>query len=129
MWQMTPLEDYIIVERHRPSERTVGGLWIPEAVQDGKTHLATVLEVGPGRTTDDGQLIPMVVKKGQTVLIGKYVGSHIWPNGEGRDPQWLAIREDDVVAIVSGVENVEPTNGHVIATLEEMVAALPEGIG
>ncbi|MDP9142999.1 MAG: co-chaperone GroES, partial [Pseudomonadota bacterium] len=48
-----------------------------------------------GKKAEDGKLIPMDVKKGDTVLFGKYSGSEVKVDGE----DLLVMREDDIMAV------------------------------
>lgn len=64
------LYDYVLVEAVR--EEKVGELIKPESYED-KTELGTVIAVGPGKILDDGTLLPMPVKAGDTVFYGKFL--------------------------------------------------------
>ncbi len=55
------------------------------------------MEVGLGRTTEDGKKVPMEVKKGDRVLYGKYSGTEVTLDGS----EYLIMRESDILAIVS----------------------------
>lgn len=113
--EMHPLDDYLVVERFDPDTK-VGTLWLPEISRDDKVHVARVLKVGPGRYADNGQKVPMVVREGDVVLIGKYIGQTIHPDGMRSDGRhWLAIREDDVIAIADVVsDEAEQESGSVL---------------
>jgi chaperonin GroES len=56
-----------------------------------------VIAVGPGRTTEDGKRIPLDVKKGDRILIGKYSGTDVKIDGT----EYVIIREDDVLGVLS----------------------------
>ena len=58
---------------------------------------AKVIEVGLGKRNEDGKLIPFEVKKGDTVLIGKYAGTEVTI----ADKEHLILREEDVLAVIS----------------------------
>ena len=62
-----PLEDRIVVEPNEAETTTSSGLVIPDTAKE-KPQQGTVTAVGPGRTTDDGKVVPMAVKVGDTVL-------------------------------------------------------------
>ena len=55
-----------------------------------------VVAIGPGRTTDDGKIIPMTVKVGDKILFTKYAPNEIKIDNK----EYLVIREDDVLAIL-----------------------------
>jgi chaperonin GroES len=57
-----------------------------------------IVEVGPGRTAEDGKRIDMEVKKGDKVLYGKYSGTEV---SIGTD-EYLIMRESDIFAIIQG---------------------------
>ena len=90
-----PLHDRLLVERLDEGEQQVGGIIIPDTAKE-KPQQGRVLAVGKGRVSDDGTLIPLDVKVGDTVLFGKYAGTDIKLDGEER----LIMREDDVLAVV-----------------------------
>ena len=72
-----------------------GGIIIPDTAKE-KPQEAEVIAVGPGKRTDDGNHIPMELKKGQKVLISKYGGTDVKIDGE----EHVILREDDILAIV-----------------------------
>ena len=57
---------------------------------------AKVQAVGEGKFDDNGKRIPLDVKKGDRILIGKYAGTEI----KIEDEELLILREDEVLAIV-----------------------------
>ena len=57
---------------------------------------AKVEAVGEGKFDDNGKRIPLDVKKGDRILIGKYAGTEI----KIEDQELLILREDEVLAIV-----------------------------
>ena len=93
--KIRPLHDRIVIKRKSEEERTAGGLYIPESAKERPTQ-ATVVAVGTGRYREDGQLIPLAVKAGDTVLFGKYAGSEIKIDGE----ELLIIREEDILGVL-----------------------------
>jgi chaperonin GroES len=93
--KIKPLRDRIVVKRIEESEQKVGGIIIPDTAKE-KPMTAEVIAVGSGRVLDDGKKVPLEVKKGAKVLIGKYAGSEIKIEGT----EYLILREDDVLGIV-----------------------------
>lgn len=93
--QVKPLSDRLIVRRKEKEEKTLGGIVLPDSAKE-KPIEGDVIAVGPGRRTDGGQLVPMQVGTGQTVLFGKYAGTEIKLNGQ----EYVVLREDDVIGIV-----------------------------
>ena len=91
-----PLHDRVLVARTEEGEQQVGGIVIPDTAKE-KPQQGIVLAVGKGRTTENGTVLSLDVKVGDTVLFGKYGGSEITLDGEDR----LILREDDVLAVVT----------------------------
>ncbi len=91
-----PLADRVLVKRlDEAEEQKVGGIIIPDTAKE-KPQEAEIVAVGPGRL-EDGKHIPLEVKEGDKVLIGKYSGTEVKIEGE----EYLIMREDDVLAIVA----------------------------
>lgn len=93
--QVNPLADRVLIKPLEPEEAKKGGIIIPDTAKE-KPQQGEVIEVGPGRTTDDGKRIPMEVKKGSKVLYGKYSGTEVTVD----DVEYLIMRESDILAIV-----------------------------
>ena len=85
-----PLADRVLVEPAAAEEKTAGGIIIPDTAKE-KPQKGIIVAVGNGKPDE-----PMTVKKGDTVLYGKFAGTEI--NIEGRD--YLIMRESDLFAIV-----------------------------
>lgn len=92
--KVVPLHDRIVVARIDAEEKTAGGIIIPDTAKE-KPQQGTVVAVGSGRVNDEGTLIPLDVKAGNTVLFGKYAGTEIKLEGE----EYLIVREDEVLAV------------------------------
>lgn len=93
--QIKPLSDHIFVEAFNEEKTTKGGIFIP-ASADEKPIMGKVIAIGPGKTTDEGKLIPISVKVGDKVLFTKYAPNEI----EIDEKKYLVIREDDILAII-----------------------------
>ena len=72
-----------------------GGLYIPDTAKE-KPQQGTVIAVGPGRRTDQGELIEVELKKGNKILYGKYSGTEVTVDGT----EYLIVRESDVLAVL-----------------------------
>ncbi len=93
---ITPLADRVLVKPSEDlEEKSSGGIIIPDTAKE-KPMKGEIREVGSGRQTEDGKVIPMTVKKGDKILYGKYSGTEIKIDGE----ELLIMRESDVLAIV-----------------------------
>ena len=90
-----PLADRVLIKPIEAEEVKRGGIIIPDTAKE-KPMQGEVKEVGDGRQTEDGKMIPMTVKKGDKILYGKYSGTEISVDGE----DLLIMRESDVLAIV-----------------------------
>ena len=93
--KLRPLYDRIVVRRKEAKEQVRGGIIIPDTAKE-KPQEAEVIAVGEGKFSDDGKRMKLDVKKGDTVLIGKYSGTDI----KIEDVEYTIIREDEVLAIV-----------------------------
>ena len=93
---LQPLEDRIVVRPGESEETTASGLVIPDTAKE-KPQQGEVLSVGPGRRSDQtGDLIPLDVQVGDTVVYSKYGGTEITVDGE----DLLILSARDVLAIV-----------------------------
>lgn len=93
--QIKPLSDHIFVEAISEEKTTKGGIFIPESAEE-KPVMGKVIAVGPGKTSDEGKLIPLNVKVGDKILFTKYSPSEIKID----EKEYLVIREDDILAII-----------------------------
>jgi len=93
--KIRPLADRILVKREEPTETVRGGIIIPDTAKE-KPQEARVVAVGPGSLDDDGKRVPLEVKKGELILIGKYAGTEVKIDGE----EHLIMRESDVLAVI-----------------------------
>jgi chaperonin GroES len=90
-----PLEDRVLVKPIEAESKTASGLYLPEASKERPVKGA-VVAVGPGKRAKDGKSSPMSVKKGDTVVYGKYAGSEIEIKGETH----LILRESELFGVV-----------------------------
>jgi chaperonin GroES len=88
--KIKPLEDRVLVEPQAAEEKTASGIIIPDSAKE-KPQKGTVVAVGPG--TKD---VNIEVKKGDTVLYGKYSGTEL--TVEGKD--YLIMRQSDILAVI-----------------------------
>ncbi len=92
--KIRPLYDHILVERIE-EEMKKGGIIIPDTAKE-KPQQGKVIAVGGGRRDEKGKQIPLEVKKGDTILFGKYAGTEV----KIEDHEYLIIREDDILGII-----------------------------
>ena len=92
-----PLRDRVVVKRLEEQEQKIGGIIIPDTAKE-KPQQGKVVAVGNGRVTDEGKMIPLDVKVGDTVLFGKYSGTEIKLEGT----EYLIVREEEILGIIEG---------------------------
>lgn len=95
MSKIVPLHDRLVVERVEQEQKTSGGIVIPDNAKE-KPIRGKVLAVGKGKPLDNGNVRPLEIKVGQTVLFGKYAGTEV----KVQDKDVLVLREDDILAII-----------------------------
>ena len=95
---LKPLDDRIVVQPNEAEQTTASGLVIPDTAKE-KPQQGKVLAVGPGkRAEQSGELIPLGIEVGQTVLYSKYGGTEVTIDGD----DLLILSSRDVLAIVEG---------------------------
>jgi chaperonin GroES len=93
---LKPLDDRIVVRPSEAEEKTASGLVIPDTAKE-KPQQGEVLSVGPGRRSEQtGDLIPLDVQVGDTVVYAKDGDTEITVDGE----DLLILTARDVLAIV-----------------------------
>lgn len=93
--KVQPLADRVVVEPLEESEEMRGGLYIPDTAKE-KPQQGTVVAVGPGRLSDEGERMPVELTTGQRILYGKYSGTEVTIDGQ----DVLIIKESDVLAVL-----------------------------
>jgi chaperonin GroES len=95
--KLRPLHDRVVVKRVEEEKKSAGGIFIPDSAAE-KPQRGKVIAVGKGKTNEQGDLRPLDVKVGDTVLFGKYAGTEIKWDGD----DVLMMREDDILAVIEG---------------------------
>jgi len=90
---LEPLGDRIVVKPVAKEEVTKGGIVLPDTAKE-KPQEGEVVAVGPGRVTEEGNRIPLDVKKGDKIVYPKYSGTELKVDGE----EYLIMRESEVLA-------------------------------
>ena len=94
---LQPLEDRIVVRPSEAETQTASGLVIPDTAKE-KPQQGSVLAVGPGRRSEQtGEIIPLGIEVGDTVVYSKYGGTEL--NVEGED--LLILTSRDILAKVA----------------------------
>ncbi|SDO59325.1 co-chaperone GroES [Desulforhopalus singaporensis] len=92
--KIKPLNDRIVVEREEQEQKTSGGIFIPDSAKE-KPLQGRVVAVGPGKTAEGKERIPLQVCEGDRVLFGKYAGTDVKIDGV----DCTIMREDDILAV------------------------------
>ena len=92
-----PLHDRVVIRRLEEDEKTAGGIIIPDSAKE-KPMQGQVLAVGPGSRNEKGEVVPLDVQAGDTVLFGKWSGTEVRIDGE----DVLIMKESDVMGVIEG---------------------------
>ncbi|MDF1790697.1 MAG: co-chaperone GroES [Thalassobaculaceae bacterium] len=90
-----PLHDRVVVEALQSDTKTAGGIIIPDTAKE-KPVQGTVVAVGPGARDETGKVQKLDVKKGDTVLYGKWSGTEVKIDGK----DLLIMKESDIMGVV-----------------------------
>jgi chaperonin GroES len=93
--KINPIRDRILIKPLNAETVTKSGIFIPDNAQE-KPSQGKVLAVGTGKLTDEGQIVPLVVKEGDTVMYGKFSGQTVKVD----NVEHVILKEDEVMAIV-----------------------------
>ena len=91
---LKPLADRVVLKQNAAEERTSSGIFLTTSAQE-KPEIYEVVEVGPGGMVE-GNVVEMIVKAGQQVLVGKYSGSKVKLD----DQEYTIVRQSDILAII-----------------------------
>ena len=94
--KVRPLRDRILVRRIDEPEQKVGGIIVPDSAKE-KPQQAEVVAVGSGRVLDNGSRVPLGVKAGDKVLVGKWSGTEVKIDGT----EYLILKEDEVLGVLA----------------------------
>ncbi len=93
---VVPLHDRVLLKRLEEKEVVKGGIIIPDTAKE-KPQEAEVIAVGKGRVTEDGKVIPLDVKKGDKVLIGKFSGTEV----TFENVEHVIVREEEILGKIT----------------------------
>jgi chaperonin GroES len=97
-----PLHDRVVIRRIDAEEKTVGGIIIPDTVQE-KPMEGVVVAAGPGARNEQGEIVALEVKAGDRILFGKWSGTEVKLDGE----ELLIMKESDIMGIVEGMPAIK----------------------
>ncbi len=93
--KVRPLHDRVIVRRLDEEEKSAGGIIIPDSAKE-KPVQGKVIAVGKGKSLENGEVRPLDVKEGDTVIFSTYAGTEIKLDGD----TFLMMREDDILGVI-----------------------------
>lgn len=91
-----PLHDRVLVRRIEQSERTKGGIIIPDTAKE-KPMEGEIVATGSGHVNDNGQVRPLDVKKGDRVIFSKWAGTEVTIDGE----ELMVMKESDIIGVIA----------------------------
>lgn len=95
MTEIIPIRDRLVVQKIEDELKTKSGLVLSEDTKERPTK-GTVLAVGEGAMNEDGKILPMVVKVGDTVVFAKFSGIPMKVDKE----EYLILDEKEILAIL-----------------------------
>lgn len=93
--KLRPLHDRVVIKRMEEERTSPGGIVIPDSATE-KPIRGEVMAVGNGKVNESGDVRPLDLKVGDTVLFGKYSGTEVKVEGD----DLLVMREDDIMAVI-----------------------------
>ena len=93
--QVRPLEDRVLVKPLEAETKTASGIFLPESAKE-RPMQGKVVATGPGKMLDNGTRMAMMVKKGDTVVFGKYAGTEV----EIKNVKHIIVRESELLGIL-----------------------------
>ena len=95
--KINPLADYILIEPiEEKDEKNDSGIIVPETAKKDKPEKGKVIAIGPGKRTEDGDIVPPKVKKGDKVLFTKHGPNEIKVGKK----TYLVAKEDYIFATI-----------------------------
>ena len=92
---LRPLDDRVLIKPDEAEEKTKHGIYLPEGAKE-KPMSGKVIAVGPGKLNDDGSRTASSVKKGDTVVYGKYSGTEIEINND----KLMIVRDNELLGVI-----------------------------
>lgn len=90
-----PMDDRVLVKPVERESMTASGIYLPESSKERPVQ-GKVVSVGPGRRLDNGKRGEMSVKKGDTVVYGKYSGTEV----EIKGVEHLILKESEILGVL-----------------------------
>ena len=93
--KIRPLHDRVVIRRKEEEAKTAGGIVLPGAAAE-KPNQGEVVAVGSGRVLQNGDVQPLALKEGDTVLFGQYGANSIKIDGE----ELLIMSESEIYGVI-----------------------------
>jgi len=93
--KLKPLDDRVVVKPQEAEKKTAGGIVLPDTAKE-KPMMGKIVAIGSGKLLDSGKRGKMSVKKGNTIVYGKYGGSDVEIDGQ----EYKILRESEILGIV-----------------------------
>ena len=93
--KLQPLSDHVVIEPLEAEDKTAGGIVLPDTAKEKSTK-GKVLAVGKGKVMDNGKVVALSVKSGDTVLYSKYAGSEVKVEGK----ELKIVSESEILAVI-----------------------------
>tara|TARA_Y100001935_G_scaffold250621_2_gene251057 strand:+ start:853 stop:1140 length:288 start_codon:yes stop_codon:yes gene_type:complete len=93
--KLRPLQDRVVVKRKDEETTSAGGIVLPGSATE-KPQQGEVVAVGPGKKTNDGELVPVDLKVGDHVVFGQYGGNTVKIDGD----EYLILNENEIFGVV-----------------------------
>jgi len=93
--RFVPLMDRLLVQKLKAEVKTASGILLPESAAK-PLNWGKVLSVGPGRLSKEGDLLPMNVKVGDTVVVPEYGGITLKLD----DEEYHVFRDEDIMGVI-----------------------------
>jgi len=93
--KIRPLRDRVVVRRKEEEQTSAGGIVLPGSAKE-KPNQGVVVAVGDGAVLENGEVRPMVLKKGDVVIFGQYSGNTVKIDGE----ELVIMNESEVYGVV-----------------------------
>ena len=95
MKKIKPLFDYLLIKPDEKETTLPSGIVIPDSAKE-KPQEGEVVAVGPGTKDKDGNLVPVEVNVGDTVMYKKWGGTEIQMGGE----DYILVKQEDLLAVL-----------------------------
>ena len=93
--KLRPLQDRVVVKRKDEETTSAGGIVLPGSATE-KPQQGEVVAVGPGKKTNNGDIVPIDLKVGDHVVFGQYGGNTVKIDGD----EYLILNENEIFGVV-----------------------------